>query len=337
MHWSSYPVPLGTGEPNGIGCTRSLHTVLNLLLFDRPPPSADAPSVDARRDSTALHTLQWPHQRPSSSPTHPSRPSTSRGGHCLRIYPTNMYITYLLESKLRGLTGHKKRHSAEASHARPHARTAVLPPSGPPVQAQRPALRPLPPSQPPPRPHYRRLRPLQPRPQRGQRPYGGRGQPARSPRHQRRQRPSCWRGGQWWRPLARPARSWASRTRCWPSRRACGGCTIDEKKRGVREHRLTRSTRARRGLHACSWRPGPRAGRRGQRRAAHQWVPRQISTRKSLLVLSAPSRRRTGRRVCKHGRRTRWTHHQTHEILNLRCGCMVRDGRAVGPPGALSG
>ena len=145
MHWSSYPVPLGTGEPNGIGCTRSLHTVLNLLLFDRTPPSADAPSVDARRDSTALHTLPWPHQRPSSSPMHPSRPSTSRGGHCLRIYPTNMYITYLLESKLRGLTGHKKRHSAEASHARPHARTAVLPPSGPPVQAQRPALRPLPP------------------------------------------------------------------------------------------------------------------------------------------------------------------------------------------------
>ena len=51
----------------------------------------------------------------------------------------------------------------EASHARPHAGTAVLPPSGPPVRTLGPALRSLPPSQQPPRPKSRRLRPLQPR------------------------------------------------------------------------------------------------------------------------------------------------------------------------------
>ena len=56
------------------------------------------------------------------------------------------------------------------------------------------------------------------------------------------------------------------------------------------EGRPTRSTRARRGLHACSWRPGPRAGRRGQRGAAHQWVPAEESVRKALLVQLSPPR-----------------------------------------------
>ena len=93
--------------------------------------------------------------------------------------------------------------------------------------------------------------------------------------------------------MARPAASWASRTRCWPSRCACGGWTIDEKKRRVRERPPTRSARARRGLCACSWRPSPRAGRRGQRRAAHQWAPSRVSTQKSLILPSAPPRRRT--------------------------------------------
>ena len=59
----------------------------------------------------------------------------------------------------------------EASHARPHAGTAVPPPSGPPVRALGPALRPLPPSQPPPRPESRRWRPLRARQRRPYKPW----------------------------------------------------------------------------------------------------------------------------------------------------------------------
>ena len=59
---------------------------------------------------------------------------------------------------------------AEASHARPHASTAVLPPPVPPMWALRPAPGPLPPSQPPLRPDSRRLRPVRPRPRRPWRP-----------------------------------------------------------------------------------------------------------------------------------------------------------------------
>ena len=58
-----------------------------------------------------------------------------------------------------------------ASHAWPSAYLAVLPPSGPPVRAVRPVLRPLQPSQPPPWPRNRRLRrPPQPWPRPSGRP-----------------------------------------------------------------------------------------------------------------------------------------------------------------------
>ena len=69
------------------------------------------------------------------------------------------------------------------------------------------------------------------------------------------------------------------------------------------ESTAKRSRRAWRGLHACSWRPSPRSGRRGQRRAAHQWVAIEDSVRKSICVLSWPSRRRQGRTRSTEARR----------------------------------
>ena len=59
----------------------------------------------------------------------------------------------------------------EASHARPHVGTAVLPPSGPPVRTLGPALRSLPPSQQLPQPKSRRLRPLRARQRRPYEPW----------------------------------------------------------------------------------------------------------------------------------------------------------------------
>ena len=69
------------------------------------------------------------------------------------------------------------------------------------------------------------------------------------------------------------------------------------------ESTAKRSRRAWRGLHACSWRPGPRAGRRGQRRRNPEWATIEYTYRKSICVLSSPPRRRHGRTRSSTARR----------------------------------
>ena len=175
-----------------------------------------------------------------------------------------------------------------ASQARPSAYLAVLPPSRPHVRAMRPVLRPLQPSPPPPWLHNRR--------------------------HRRPPQP-------WWRPSRRPSTAARSSPATPPvtvllaaksmvvtvgglslllgrpdTLLAVGTRLSRWDKMGQNgEHPAKRSRRAWRGLHACSWRPGPRAGRRGQRRGAHQWAPIEYTVRKSICVLSSPPRRRHGR------------------------------------------
>ena len=110
----------------------------------------------------------------------------------------------------------------------------------------------------------------------------------RPARHQRRQLPRLLRRPRCRRPLEGSPRSWAGRPRRYRPRAVCGGISRQRYQQRGREGWEKRCERARKGVQACSRRPSPQAGWRGQGTAAHPWPVTKKVVRLHLLLLSTP-------------------------------------------------